>query len=130
MRSSISPSLTIAMVVGIVLVAGACAEKPGARNEATAAAKREPAAAAEKATAAPSPEAASVIAQQVPTYPLRVCPVSGKELGSMGEPYNHVHEARLVRFCCDGCIEDFDKDPAMYLAKIDAAAAAGASRSE
>jgi hypothetical protein len=122
MRSHISSSLTVALTVGIALFLGACAEKPAARSEAPAPVQRE-------AAAAPSPDAAAVIEQQLATYPLRVCPVSGKELGSMGEPYNHVHEGRLVRFCCDGCIPDFNQDPAMYIAKIDAAAAAGASGS-
>ena len=125
MRSRNLRILVVTIIAGIALVLGACAEKPGERGERTTAAKPETAP-AKKAAALPSPEAAAVIAQQLPTYPLRVCPVSGKELGAMGEPYNHVHEGRLVRFCCDGCIPDFNKDPAMYLAKIDAAAAAGA----
>lgn len=65
----------------------------------------------------------AVIGTQIATYPLKECPVSGGELGAMGEPHNHVYGTRLVRFCCGSCIEDFEKDPAKYLAMIDAAAA-------
>jgi hypothetical protein len=85
--------------------------------------------AAEPAASASSPApvdsaAAQAIASQLPTYPLSVCPVSGKALGSHGAPYDHIHEGRLVRFCCDGCLKDFASDPAMYIAKIDSAAVA------
>lgn len=62
-----------------------------------------------------------VIAAQLPTYPLEVCPVSGKALGTMGDPANHVHDGRLVRFCCGGCKGMFNEEPAAYFTKIDAA---------
>lgn len=62
-------------------------------------------------------------------YPLKVCAVSGEELGSMGEPFDYVHQEagkpdRLVRMCCKGCLKTFKKEPAKYLARIDAAAKA------
>jgi hypothetical protein len=28
---------------------------------------------------------------------------------------------RLVRFCCKDCVKEFDKDPGVAIAKIDAA---------
>ena len=63
-----------------------------------------------------------IIAQQKPTYPLATCVVSGEKLGSdMGEPIDIVYGNRLVRFCCEGCIGKFKKDPAKHLAKIGAA---------
>jgi hypothetical protein len=108
-------------VLGLaVLVAGACSEgtttraKPG---KASAAARPE--------TRSPADSAA--IADQLASYPLSVCPVSGETLGAMGEPYNHVHEGRLVRFCCDGCLDEFNADPSSFLAKIDAAASEAAT---
>lgn len=60
-------------------------------------------------------------------YPLKTCVVSGEELGSMGEDVSYIHKVagqpdREVRFCCKMCIARFKKDPAPYLAKIDAAA--------
>jgi YHS domain-containing protein len=62
----------------------------------------------------PAPAAAS--------YPLDTCVVSGSKLGSMGEAVVLRHEGREVRFCCAGCVDTFKKDPAKYLAILDAAA--------
>ncbi len=66
-------------------------------------------------------------------YPLKTCVVAGDDLGSMGEPYVHVHKEagkpdREVRFCCKGCLKKFSKDPAKYLAKLDAAAKPAAEK--
>lgn len=59
-------------------------------------------------------------------YPLDVCLTSDEKLGSMGKSPEYIYRVdgqpdRLVVFCCDGCEEDFLKEPAKYLAKIDAA---------
>jgi YHS domain-containing protein len=59
---------------------------------------------------------------QAKDYPLDTCPVSGKKLGSMGEPVDYLHDGRLVRFCCKGCIKRFQAEPEKYLEKLDAAA--------
>lgn len=69
---------------------------------------------------------AALIEQQRASYPLETCLVSGMALGSMGEPIDHLHEGRLVRFCCDGCREPFAKDPASHLKNLEAAYAAQA----
>ncbi len=37
----------------------------------------------------------------------------------MGEPLDFVHEGRLLRLCCKGCVKDFNKDPKKYLDKLD-----------
>ena len=52
-------------------------------------------------------------------YPLDICPISGEKLGSMGAPTVRFYEGREVRFCCDGCIEDFEKDLDASLKKLD-----------
>tara|TARA_B110000116_G_scaffold190237_1_gene165287 strand:- start:111 stop:404 length:294 start_codon:yes stop_codon:yes gene_type:complete len=52
-------------------------------------------------------------------YPLKVCVVSGEELGGMGEPYIHNHEGVTVKFCCKPCLKKFNKEPEVYLAKLD-----------
>jgi hypothetical protein len=64
-------------------------------------------------------------------YPMDSCVVSDEKLegGAMGKPQEYVYQVagqpdRLVRFCCKDCVNDFKKDPAQYLKKIDAAAAA------
>jgi hypothetical protein len=64
---------------------------------------------------------AAVIAVQSESYPLTTCPVSGMKLGSMGEPVDYVHEGRLVRFCCAGCIGSFQEDPTAAMALLEAA---------
>jgi YHS domain-containing protein len=54
-------------------------------------------------------------------YTLETCPVSGEALGSMGEPVVYSHEGREIRFCCQACVEPFQKEPAKYLQAVDAA---------
>lgn len=62
------------------------------------------------------------------SYPLTTCVVSGDKLGEMGDPVKYTYRQpgqpdRVVEFCCKDCIADFEKDPAKYLAQLDAAAA-------
>ncbi len=56
-----------------------------------------------------------------PTYPytLTDCPVGGP-LGSMGDPVVKVFDNREVRFCCAGCIDEFEANQAKYWGEIDA----------
>ena len=67
------------------------------------------------------------LAAQKAAYPLEVCLVESSELGAMGEPAEYVHEGRLVMFCCKSCIEDFQAEPAKYLAQLDKALEASTS---
>ena len=77
---------------------------------------------------ATKPTESEIIAKARETYPLKKCLVSDEDLGSMGDatPYVH-HEAgkpdRVVFFCCEGCLDDFKKEPAKFLKKVDDAAA-------
>ena len=52
----------------------------------------------------------------------KTCPVSGKDLGSMGTPIQESFEGTTVFFCCEGCRKPFLKDPAKYVAKLKAPA--------
>ena len=68
-------------------------------------------------------------------YPLTTCVVSGDSLNDpeMGTPVDFVYKQegqpdRLLKFCCKPCIGKFKKDPAKYLAKLDAAEAAAAKK--
>ncbi|MDE1170661.1 MAG: hypothetical protein PW734_05535 [Verrucomicrobium sp.] len=71
------------------------------------------------------------------TYPLTTCPISGEKLGGqMGTPVDYLYKttdakgketARLVRFCCKGCVSQFKADPKPALEKIDREAAAQAA---
>ena len=63
---------------------------------------------------------------QAESYPLSTCVVSGEKLGGdMGDIVDYIHENKLVRFCCKGCVKDFKKDPAKYLLKLEDADAHG-----
>lgn len=64
----------------------------------------------------------ALIAQQLKTYPLETCPISGESLGSMGDSINHLYGTRLVRLCCKMCVRSFTKEPGKTLAMIDKAA--------
>ena len=71
---------------------------------------------------------AAWLAKAKADYPLKTCVVSKEDLGGEGEAIDFVYKQegkpdRLVRFCCEDCRKDFDKDPAKYLKKIDEAAA-------
>lgn len=55
-------------------------------------------------------------------YPLKTCVVSDEPLGGdHGEPYVFTHEGREVKLCCKPCLKDFNKEPAKYIKKIEAA---------
>ena len=76
----------------------------------------------------PSPTEAAQIAKARASYPLKTCLVSDESLGSMGEAVGYVHREagkpdRVVFVCCEGCIDDFKKEPAKFLKKVDDAAA-------
>lgn len=60
--------------------------------------------------------------QTLPTepYTLKTCPVSGKKLGSMGDPVVKTFQGRQVRFCCNGCVGKFRRKQAAYFKTIDA----------
>ncbi len=66
-------------------------------------------------------------AKERAAYPMTVCLTSDEKLGSMGDNAEFIYREkgkpdRLIVFCCAGCEEDFMKDTAKYLAKLDAAA--------
>ncbi|RJP19425.1 MAG: hypothetical protein C4527_26805 [Candidatus Omnitrophota bacterium] len=63
----------------------------------------------------------AIIQQQLPIYPVDTCPVTDNKLGEMGDPVNLVYKNRLVRLCCNGCVQELEKLPARYLEKLDKA---------
>ena len=54
-------------------------------------------------------------------YPLKTCVVSDEKLGEMGDPYVFTYQGREVKLCCKSCRKDFDKEPAKFVKKMDAA---------
>jgi transposase-like protein len=61
---------------------------------------------------------AAVIEQQKDAYPLKTCPVSGEELGGVGEPVTKVYGVTMVKFCCNGCVNKFEADYSASMAKV------------
>jgi len=115
---SMLPSLLLALAVP---VAAQEASRPaaGAPQEAPARAATAPEAGA---PAAAAPTDAEIIAAQKPSYPLTTCLVSDEALGgSMGAPIDYVYEGRFMQFCCLECKFNVEKEPAKFLAKLDAA---------
>jgi YHS domain-containing protein len=74
-------------------------------------------------TAAPQsqPPAGQTASQTAQVYPLDWCIVSGEKLGEMGAPVAYTYQGRQIKFCCKGCIKDFEHEPARYLARLDSA---------
>ena len=71
--------------------------------------------------AAPVAHAADPASAAKP-YPLSTCIVSDEKLGEMGKPVMVDYKGQQVAFCCKSCLGDFDKEPAKYLAKLQAPA--------
>lgn len=74
----------------------------------------------------PTEKDAAWLAKARAAYPLKTCVTSDEALGSMGEAIDLIYRQdgspdRLVRFCCESCIDDFKKEPAKYLKPIDTA---------
>jgi hypothetical protein len=64
---------------------------------------------------------AKLVEMQKEHYPLTTCPVSGGELGSMGEPVEIIVGNRLVKLCCAGCEGKVKAGPKAVIEKLDAA---------
>jgi hypothetical protein len=64
---------------------------------------------------------ASAAESSAKPYPLDTCLVSGKKIGSMGDPVVIPYEGQEIKFCCDSCVPKFRMDAAKYLSKLDQA---------
>lgn len=65
---------------------------------------------------------AAAKASGVKAYPLNVCLISDEKLDSMGEPFVFKYKDQEVKFCCEGCLKDFNKQPAKFIKKMEDAA--------
>ena len=50
----------------------------------------------------------------------RTCPVTGEELGSMGDPIPVSVKGRTIFVCCQGCVNKVRRNPDKYIASVDA----------
>ena len=73
----------------------------------------------ESVTPAESELASEQIKEQRENYPTDMCVVSGDKLGSMGEPVERVVLGRLVKLCCNACIDSLEKNPVRFVEMID-----------
>ena len=67
--------------------------------------------------------AADTRTEKLKPYTLKTCVVSGDKLGEMGDPFVYKYKDREIKFCCKGCVKDFEKDPKKYIKKIEEAEA-------
>ena len=57
--------------------------------------------------------------ETVQPYPFDTCVVMDHaKLGSMGDPITRVVDGQEIKFCCAPCVEEFEKDPETYLARL------------
>jgi hypothetical protein len=61
--------------------------------------------------------------EKLKPYTLKTCVVSGDKLGEMGDPFVYKYKDREIKFCCKGCVKDFNKDPNKYIKLIEQAEA-------
>jgi hypothetical protein len=54
-------------------------------------------------------------------YPLSTCPVTGEKLGSMGEPITVIKDGYEIKFCCQECVDKFNKHPSKVMDKVKSA---------
>ena len=116
----------LGFAVAVVLTGcGKGAEEPAAQKTGAAAPAADHDAGAGHAAQEKAPATTATV-DKADDYPLDVCVVSGEKLGEDGAPIVTIqHEGRVVKFCCQNCVGIFKKDPAKYLAKLDAAAKKG-----
>ena len=69
----------------------------------------------------PSPDVSAPAmkgAAAVKPYPLKTCIVTDEALDSMGGAITKVYDGQEVKFCCKGCVKDFEASPQEFLAKL------------
>ena len=60
---------------------------------------------------------------EIQRYELDTCVITDSKLGSMGDPITKVYGKREIKFCCEPCIAEFEKDPEFYIEMMDEALA-------
>jgi len=68
--------------------------------------------------------------EQIAILRQRICPVSGKLIGSMGQPRKVTIDKRDIYLCCAGCESPLRKNPQVHLAKLEPTAPAKATKAD
>ena len=50
-------------------------------------------------------------------YPLKICVVSGDDLGD--DPVDVNYKGRTIRLCCKSCVKKFNANPTKYMTLVD-----------
>jgi hypothetical protein len=58
----------------------------------------------------------SAAAADAKPYSLKTCIVTDDALDK--DAFTFVHKGQEIKLCCEGCREDFDKNPSKYLKKL------------
>ena len=74
----------------------------------------------DRSAAAGSPATSPAVSSStgVIPYPLKTCLVTGNDLGSMGDAQRVVYQGRELKFCCQPCVDKFQRNPQKYLDKL------------
>lgn len=48
----------------------------------------------------------------------KTCPVSGEKIEE-GSAVTYEYKGKVYSFCCEGCVEEFKKDPERYIQKME-----------
>ena len=82
----------------------------------------------------PAPDAAPAAPEAAPaaaTEPAnKICPISGHEVGGMGEPKVVEYKGKSYNLCCAMCEKDFNKDPEAAIKKLEEAGKAEGAAAE
>lgn len=70
---------------------------------------------AEPETAVPAEQPAAVETVEAVEVGNKICPVSGKKVGEMGEVVKYEHNGKIYNLCCEACLKDFTKDPERFV---------------
>jgi len=101
--------LLLALLGCSLLTLGAQAAQAGAAPKQTAAPQAKP---------TPAKTDQSVISEQLPSYPLDSCVVSGEKFSADEPPVNVVINGHLVRTCCRKCVREVKADPEHFIEKV------------
>ncbi len=63
-------------------------------------------------------DAVSHASQQVTDAGNQICPVSGEKINEKTKA-TYGYKGKVYNFCCAMCIDEFKKDPAKYIKKVD-----------
>lgn len=49
----------------------------------------------------------------------KICPISGEEVGGMGEVVQYEYKGKIYNLCCPMCEKDFKKDPEAAIKRLE-----------